>query len=134
MPVGAPAGEEAEMRGLESGSDEEEELEAPISDIAAEDRKTEKMHLYQLHIVYSPTYQAPVLYFNGADTCTSVLSEFSDGASRFEEKKSASKKIVDKSGGWCSRVCFGAFLHCWPWAKRGTRRWLETALCADRWS
>jgi hypothetical protein len=52
-------------RANESDSQEEEELEVDVEDVAATSLEASCHHTYQLHLVYSMTYQVPVLYFNG---------------------------------------------------------------------
>lgn len=47
-----------------------EGVEALEDDVAADKPLANDSHLYQLHIVYSPNYQVPVLYFNGVDRGT----------------------------------------------------------------
>lgn len=43
----------------------EELVDVECEDIAAVQVFPHSNHIYSLHIVYSPTYQVPVLYFNG---------------------------------------------------------------------
>lgn len=43
----------------------EEVVDVECEDVAAVQVLSSKNHVYSLHIVYSPTYQVPVLYFNG---------------------------------------------------------------------
>ena len=56
-----------------------EEFNEPLEDLAAETHFTPSSHTYQLHIVYSPNYRVPVLYFNGVDACTSRTAPYKGG-------------------------------------------------------
>jgi ubiquitin-like-conjugating enzyme ATG10 len=58
----------------EDVDDEAEVLPEPTyQDAACVEAKARFSHLYQLHIVYSTTYQVPVLYFNGKDHAGRIL-------------------------------------------------------------
>lgn len=51
----------------------EEVVDVECEDVAAVQVLSSKNHVYSLHIVYSPTYQVPVLYFNGRSQDGSLL-------------------------------------------------------------
>jgi len=48
-----------------------EDAELGMVDVACDEIEPARCHVYQLHIVYSPTYRVPVLYFNGKSHGTS---------------------------------------------------------------
>lgn len=71
VPAGHHQSELARSQGIESDSDEDCVVESDPAQTTEVDEKCGRLHYYQLHVLYSPNYQVPVLYFNGYTRGTS---------------------------------------------------------------